>query len=86
VRPVAATIALLDELGADELGAVVAEHGPGAALAALYRGHVGSDPVVRAAATSDRPEARWVTELARRYPGDPSVAATPGFTLRASRR
>ena len=33
VRPVAATIALLDELGADELGTVLAEHGPGAALA-----------------------------------------------------
>ncbi len=76
VRPVAATIALLDELGADELGTVVAEHGPGAALAGLYRGHVRCDPVLRAAATSERPEARWVTELARRYPGDPSVAAT----------
>ena len=31
---------------------------------------------MRAAAGSERPEARWVQELARRYPGDPSVAAT----------
>ena len=34
------------------------------------------DPIVAAAATSDRPEAVWVRRLAERYPGDPSVAAT----------
>ena len=76
VRPEAATVTLLDELGAYELATVVAEQGVGAALAALYRGRVHVEPVVQAAAGSDRPEARWVQHLAARYPGDPSVAAT----------
>jgi len=76
VRPADATLALLGELGADELAEAVAAGGPGGALEALYRGRVRVDPVVRAAAASDRPEARWVQRLARDYPGDPSVAAT----------
>ncbi len=76
VRPVDATLALLAELGARELATVVAHEGPGGALAALYRGHLHVDPIVAAAARSERPEARWVTLLAARYPGDPSVAAT----------
>ena len=76
IRPVDATLALLDELGAHDLAAVVAHDGPGGALAALYRGHLDVDPIVAAAARSGRPEAQWTTRLAERYPGDPSVAAT----------
>ena len=76
VRPVEATLTLLDELGAYELAEAVAAGGPGGALEALYRGRVHVDPVVRAAGTSDRPEARWVQRLAQAYPRDPSVAAT----------
>ena len=52
-----------------------ATHGPVAALAALYHGALStssrSSPPPRRATG---PEARWVTRLASRYPGDPSVA------------
>jgi mannose-6-phosphate isomerase len=76
VRPVEATLALLSELGAGDLAATVRDHGPAEALAALYHGAIHVDPIVKVCAASDRPEARWVTTLATRYPGDPSVAAT----------
>lgn len=76
IRPVDATLELLDDLGADELARVLGDHGPGVALTDLYRGRLKVDPVVAAAATSDRPEAVWVRRLAERYPADPSVAAT----------
>ena len=76
IRPIDATLTLLDELGAKELSAAVAHDGPGGAFAGLYRGRLHVDPIVAAAATSERPEATWVTRLAARYPGDPSVAAT----------
>lgn len=76
IRPVNDTLILLDELGAYELAEVLAERGPGPALEGLYRGRVHVEPIVRACAASDRPEARWVRDLADRYPGEPSVAAT----------
>jgi mannose-6-phosphate isomerase len=76
IRPVHATLTLLDELGAYALAEVVADAGPGAALEALYRGRLPVEDIVRTTGHSDRPEALWVQELARRYPGDPSVAAT----------
>ena len=76
VRPVGDTLTLLAELGADDLASTLAEHGPGEALAALYRGRLHVDPIVAAASRSDRPEAVWVRRLAESYPGDPSVAAT----------
>lgn len=77
VRPVDATLTLLDELGADDLSALLAEEGPGAALEALYRGRLPAQPIIDAAAGhGDRAEARWVQTLAASYPGDPSVAAT----------
>jgi mannose-6-phosphate isomerase len=77
VRPVAATVALLEELGTPELATVVASEGPGAALEALLRERLPAQPIIGAAARhTDRPEGRWVRALADRYPGDPSVAAT----------
>jgi mannose-6-phosphate isomerase len=76
VRPAEATLALLDELGASRLAEVLAAEGPAGALEALYRGRVHVEPIVHAAARSERTEARWVVDLAARYPGDPSVAAT----------
>ncbi len=76
VRPVAATLDLLEQLGIDELAEVVGRHGPGAAIEGLYRGRIRVDPIVDAAAGSERPEARCVTALAARYPGDASVAVT----------
>ncbi|MGI9051946.1 MAG: mannose-6-phosphate isomerase, class I [Ilumatobacteraceae bacterium] len=76
VRPVDATIDLLGELGADELATVVRHDGVGEALQALYRGRLHVDPIIHAAAGSERDEARWVQRLAASYPGDPSVAVT----------
>ncbi len=76
VRPVDATLSLLDELGAGELASVLRRHGPGEAIEALYRGRIPVEPIVAAAADSARPEATWVRRLAERYPGDASVAVT----------
>jgi mannose-6-phosphate isomerase len=76
VRPVDATLALLDAIGADSLRAVVASDGPGAAMAGLYRGEIDPTPIIDACRPCDLPEARWVVELSDRYPGDPSVAVT----------
>jgi mannose-6-phosphate isomerase len=76
VRPVDATLALLGELGAADLAAVVRDFGPAEALAALYHGAIHVGPIVDGCTGNERPEARWVATLAARYPGDPSVAAT----------
>jgi len=76
VRPVEATLALLDELGIDELAGVLAADGPAAALTGLFRGTIGAGPVIDACIGSDHPEATWVTRLDARYPGEPGVAAT----------
>jgi mannose-6-phosphate isomerase len=76
IRPVEATSALLDELGAHCLADVLATDGPIGALTALYNGTIERRPVVEACATSSRAEAAWVTRLAERYPDDPSVVAT----------
>jgi mannose-6-phosphate isomerase len=78
VRPVDATIELLDALGARELCRVVAAEGPGAALEHVYRGRVDPQPVIDACHgyRGDRVEAGWVRVLARSYPGEASVAAS----------
>ena len=76
IRPEAATSALLHEIGASGLAAVVAERGAGVALHGLYRGSIDPGPAIDACDRSDRPEAAWVTRLASIYPTDPSVAAT----------
>jgi mannose-6-phosphate isomerase len=76
VRPVEATLALLADLGVDELADALRRHGPADALAALYHGGIHVEPIVDSCRESTRSEARWVTRLAARYPGDPSVAAT----------
>ena len=76
VRPVAATLALLDELALDELTGVVADHGPGAALRGIYRHTIDAAAIVDACSGSSRPEADWVRRLSDRFPGEPSVAAT----------
>lgn len=76
IRPAEATIALLDEIGADGLARVVAADGLHDALHGLYRQHIDATLTIEACESSDRPEARWVQRLSRRYPGDPSVAVT----------
>jgi mannose-6-phosphate isomerase len=78
VRPVDATIELLDEVGARELSRIVAAEGPGVALEWLYRGRLDPQPVIDACRHygGDRVEAGWVRLLARSYPGEASVAAS----------
>lgn len=76
VRPVEATVELLDELGAGAMRALLTTDGPGGVLEALFRGRLDPQPVVEACAVSDRPEAEWVRRLALAFPGEPSVAAT----------
>ena len=75
VRPVAATVAILTELGLDHLGRVLAAGGPAAALAGLYDGTIDARTIIEGCADSDRPEAEWVRKLDLAYPGEPSVAA-----------
>lgn len=78
VRPTDATLELLDAVGVanTSFARYLAIDGPGAVFSGLYRGSIDAAPVVAACADADRPEAGWVTRLAERYPGEPSVAAT----------
>jgi mannose-6-phosphate isomerase len=76
VRPMGATAQLLRELGLDDVAQRLAEDGPGGVLDQLYRGALDAPPMIAACATSQRPEAIWVRRLDRRYPGEPSGAAT----------
>jgi mannose-6-phosphate isomerase len=76
VRPVDETVALLEELGLDRLASAFEAAGVRDTIRALFGGRVPLAQVVEACAADDRPEARWVTELAARYPGDPSVVVT----------
>jgi mannose-6-phosphate isomerase len=76
VRPVDETVALLDELGLARLAGAFEASGVRESIRALLSGRVPIRPIVEACARSPRLEARWVTRLAQRYPGDPSVAVT----------
>lgn len=76
IRPIPATLAILDELGIDDLAGVLAADGPRAALAGLYGGQITTTPIVAACAFSELPEAIWVRRLATQYPDQPSVAVT----------
>lgn len=78
IRPVDATLDLLDDLGCADghLARVLSSHGPGDALAGLCRGLIDPSGVVAACSSSTRAEAEWVRRLEQRYPGDPSVAVT----------
>lgn len=95
IRPVAATRRLLEDMELTELASLVDGSGPGVTLARIYRGDVALDAVVDACRRHSRPEATWVTRLAARHPGDPSVVATlllnhvtlqPGQTMRLTPR
>lgn len=76
LRPIPATLTLLDAVGAEPLAAAIRSNGLGAVIEGLYRGHVDPEPTVVACARSGRPEADLVTRLAANYPDDPSVVVT----------
>ena len=75
VRPIDATVALLNDL---DLGAVAkridSEGSVVSLVDDLYRGDFDPGVVIEACRGADRPEARWVVDLDTRYPGEPSVA------------
>lgn len=76
VRPIDETVALLEDLGLRRFAAAYGESGAGATVDALLRRRINIEPIVAACAADSRPEARWATTLAARYPGDPSVVVT----------
>lgn len=75
-RPVVDSIRLCDDLRIDSVGAALRSDGLATTVQRLYRGHIALDPIVEACRDRHRIEARLVTELAERYPGDPSIGVT----------
>jgi mannose-6-phosphate isomerase len=75
-RPVEQTVTLLDDIGVSSLSDRLRHDGLEAVVRELYRGSVDLAEIVRTCATSSLPAARLVTDLARAYPDDPSVAVT----------
>ncbi len=75
-RPVAATEALLRDIGADQAASVLRDGGLAAVVADLYLGALDATTIVAACATHRSPEASLVTRLDVLYPNEPSVAVT----------
>jgi mannose-6-phosphate isomerase len=76
VRPIEGTLAVLDEIGADDLAPAVRSDGIARTIDGLYRGRIDPASTIAACTRSHRREAELVTSLAERYPGDPSVVVT----------
>ncbi|MEO1056093.1 MAG: mannose-6-phosphate isomerase, class I [Actinomycetota bacterium] len=76
LRPVDATLDLLDDLGASDLAAAVRNDGLGGTLDALYRGRFDPTSTIAACDGSDRVEAVWARKLNEMYPGQVSIAVT----------
>lgn len=75
-RPVADTVQLLRWLGAHHLASILHREGLEAVITGLYRGTVDTTEALQACAGHSTAEALLVSELAARYPGDPSVVVT----------
>ena len=75
-RPVAATISLLHEIGAQDLARSLERDGLATVVRALYHRGLDVSTTIAACSRSDRREASLVTELAATYAGDPSVVVT----------
>jgi mannose-6-phosphate isomerase len=67
---------MLDEVGLSRFGEAFENSGVAETVDALLRRKLNIGPIIEACEGSDRPEARWATRLAARYPGDPSVVVT----------
>ncbi len=76
LRPHSDAATLLRSLGLHDVAALCAADGAAAVLEELYRGRLDPLPIIEACRGQTSEEARLVTELDRRYPGEPSVAAT----------
>ena len=75
-RPVDDTVSLLHELDAHDLAVYLQHEKLATTVAALYRGEFDITSTIDACARHDRAESDLVTELASKYPGDPSVVVT----------
>jgi len=75
-RPIAATEALLRDIGADQAALVLRDGGLEAAVTDLYLGALDVAAIVAACSTHRSPEASLVTQLNGLYPNEPSVAVT----------
>jgi mannose-6-phosphate isomerase len=75
-RPVDDTVSLLHELDAHDLAVHLEHEDLAATVEALYRRKLDTASTIAACQKHDRAEANLVTELAARYPGDPSVVVT----------
>ena len=78
IRPLAVTEGLLRDIGgtATRMADRLADQGVEAVVSDYLVGRRSTLPLVEACRRSDRPEARLVLELAKRYPADPAVAVT----------
>ena len=75
-RPVDDTVSLLHEIDAHDLAVFLQHEKLATTVAALYRGEFDIASTIKACAQHHRAEADLVTELAAKYPGDPSVVVT----------
>lgn len=76
VRPIEATLTLLDSIGADDLAQAVRSEGVAATIESIYRVRFDPQPTIVACSRSSRIEAQLVKSLAARYPDDASVVVT----------
>lgn len=76
IRPLDATLELLDGIGADVLAGALRDRGVFATIEAIYRGRFDPAGTFEACAGSIGREAQLVTSLAARYPADASAIVT----------
>lgn len=75
-RPIVATVALLRDLGLDDVAGLLASEGLHATVASVYRGQFDQAALIEQCRTHRSPAAQLATRLAQLYPGDPSVIVT----------
>lgn len=76
IRPIDDSVALLREVGLDDVAEQLISGGPQSVIADLYFGRLDAQTIVNACARSARPESALVSRLDAMYPGEPSVAVT----------
>ena len=76
IRPVDESVALLRELGLDDVANRLVSAGPQSVIEDLYFGRLNAQTIANACVRSPVPEAALVSRLDGMYPGEPSVAVT----------
>lgn len=75
-RPVVQTVAILNQIGLDELADRLSSDGLHETVVALYEGDVDLESIIESCRERNEPEALLVAELAPQYRRDPSVVVT----------